>query len=67
MKKRYPHIMNDETITLIRLWLKENDEASRIRLYDKHVAQYVNEIELIIKSYLEENEFRLTYPIELGI
>jgi hypothetical protein len=56
--------MNDETVTLIRLWLKDKSEADRFNLYDKHVLRREDEIEMIIKSHVEE--YGLNYPLDLG-
>ena len=56
--------MIEETETLIRLWLKDKSESDRYHLYDQHVQQNVDEIELIIKSHVEENG--VNYPLELG-
>ena len=56
--------MIDETLTLIRLWLKDKSEADRYHLIDEHVTRNVDEIELIIKTHVEE--YGLNYPMGLG-
>ena len=56
--------MSDETVTLIRLWLKDKSEADRTYFQDHHIAHNVEEIELMIRSYVEE--YGLVYPLNLG-
>ncbi len=49
---------------LIRLWLKGTSEAERVRLFDQYVTHNVDEIESLLKSYVEE--YSLHYPLSLG-
>lgn len=64
LKKRYPYIVNEETMPYIRTWLSAKSEADRARILSSYTSDNLHLCESILAAYVNKGNFK--YPVELG-
>ena len=67
LQKRYPYIVNNDTIPYIRTWLSAKSELDRVRILNSYSTD-IDKCESILTEFIQQQKHHqpLKYPLTLG-
>jgi len=65
LRKRYPHIITDDTIPYIRTWLSAKSDLDRARIFSSYTSD-IPECEYALGEYLKQTNWSKKFPLQIG-
>ena len=65
LRKRYPHIINDDTTPYIRTWLSAKSDTDRDRTFNSYTLD-IPDCELALAEHLKKINWSKKFPLNIG-